>query len=141
MTHPHVLRSPTKLAALTFAAAIVSASAMAANTPQAEALARYNQERGACLGHRSSQDRTTCLQEADAAYAAARQGQLDDEQENFSRNALKRCKALPGEERRDCEARMQGQGTATGSVAGGGILRELVTIEVGTPTSPSATGQ
>jgi hypothetical protein len=30
--------------------------------------------------------------------------------------------------------RTQGQGTTTGSVAGGGIYRELVTTEVGEPS-------
>lgn len=133
MTHPSNTQSPSTLAALTLAAAIVSASAMAANTPQAEAQARHAQERGACLADHSPQDRATCLQEADAAYAAARQGLLDDGREDFARNALERCKALPGSQRRDCEARIRGEGTTTGSVAGGGILRELVTIEVATP--------
>lgn len=45
--------------------------------------------------------------------------------------ALQRCAPLPEPDRRDCVARIQGQGTKTGSVAAGGIYRELVTREVG----------
>ena len=46
---------------------------------------------------------------------------------------------LPDEERQACEARIRGLGTTSGSVAGGGILRQLVTIEVGpTPTDSAS---
>lgn len=117
--------------ALTLAAALVAGGALAAGGAASEAQARYQQERAACLAGESGQDRETCLREAGAAYAAARQGKLGDETADYARNALKRCVPLPDEERLDCEARMRGLGTTSGSVAGGGILRELVTIEVG----------
>lgn len=43
-------------------------------------------------------------------------------------NALKRCANLPPFYRTDCEARVQGQGSEqSGSVIGGGIIRETVT--------------
>jgi hypothetical protein len=35
---------------------------------------------------------------------------------------------LAGDERRDCLARMRGEGTVSGSVEAGGILREKVTV-------------
>jgi len=41
------------------------------------------------------------------------------------------------EDRADCEARMRGQGTTSGSAAPGGIYRELVTRTVG-PVEPAA---
>ncbi|MEO7339093.1 MAG: hypothetical protein ABIV63_21160, partial [Caldimonas sp.] len=49
------------------------------------------------------------------------------------RNAKDRCDALSGDERSDCVARMKGEGTTSGSVAGGGILREKRTIVQGAP--------
>jgi hypothetical protein len=51
------------------------------------------------------------------------------------RNALKRCEPLREPDRQDCVLRTQGQGTTTGSVAAGGIYRELVTIEVVEPVA------
>jgi hypothetical protein len=99
--------------------------------------ARYEQERAACLSGQTSQDRTTCLREAGAAYAQAGKRGGDASGAEQQRNAAKRCEPLPDAERRDCMARMQGQGTTSGSVAGGGISRELVTREVGAvPMSP-----
>ena len=50
----------------------------------------------------------------------------------LAENALKRCTPLPEELRRDCEARMRGAGTVSGSVEAGGIYRELVTRYVDT---------
>ena len=105
----------------------------AGNTGQAEALERYQQERAACIGGQSNQDQATCLREAGAALAEAKRSRLDDAAEDYAANALKRCARLPGDDRQDCEARMQGQGTTSGSVAAGGIYRELVTRKVGPP--------
>ncbi|WP_293222217.1 hypothetical protein [Ottowia sp.] len=43
-------------------------------------------------------------------------------------NELKRCAALPPFYKSDCEARVRGQaGTVSGSVVGGGMIRETVT--------------
>ena len=47
--------------------------------------------------------------------------------EQAQHNALQRCARLPEFYRVDCEARVRGQGQASGSVEGGGILRESVT--------------
>ena len=46
---------------------------------------------------------------------------------------------LSGDERADCIARMNGEGSVSGSVGGGGILREKVTIVPGTPAEPAPT--
>ena len=123
-----------KIALLILAGMLASPAAFAANkTGASEAQARYQQERAVCLSGKSNQDRTTCLREAGAAFEQARrEGWRDDSAQN-QRNERKRCEALPSAERKDCLARMQGQGTASGSAAAGGIYRELVTREVGTP--------
>ena len=94
-----------------------------------DAEARYRQERAMCESGQSQQDRATCLREAGAALAEARRGRLDDGLAPYQKNALIRCEGLPSEERDACQARMHGQGTTRGSVAEGGIYRELVTRE------------
>jgi len=89
--------------------------------------ARYEVDRAMCLQGQTSQDRSTCLREAAAAFAQAKRGDGDDAQDQFEANRLQRCEPLPAEQRADCIARMHGEGSSSGSVAGGGIYRELVT--------------
>lgn len=88
----------------------------------------YNQEVQACLSGRSHQARETCLEEARNAQAAKRRGELSKGNENFMANAVARCQPLSGEYKAACEARVMGFGTASGSVAGGGLLREVETV-------------
>ena len=59
---------------------------------------------------------------------AARRGDLDDTPGQYERNLLARCSSLPAPDRQDCERRMRGEGTVTGSVQGGGVYRELITV-------------
>jgi hypothetical protein len=102
--------------------------------------ARYQQERAACESGQSQQDRATCLREAGAALQEARQGRLADGPARYQQNELARCGYLPAEERSACHARMQGQGTTSGSVAAGGIYREYreyVTGEAPTVGAPA----
>jgi len=94
-----------------------------------DAQTRYQQDRAMCESGQSHQDRATCLREAGAALDAAKRGGLNDGQAHYRQNALIRCNALPTEERNACQARMEGQGVTRGSVAEGGIYRELVTRE------------
>jgi hypothetical protein len=110
-------------------ALLAATGALAA--PPSEAQARYQAERAACDGAHAYQDRATCLREAGAAYEEAKRGRLADgsAQSQYQQNALMRCNGLPPDERSACQARMQGQGTTSGSVAGGGIHRELVIRE------------
>ena len=102
------------------------------------ARARYAQEVALCKSGRSHQDRATCLQEAGAALAEAKRGALDKETADLAANRIQRCNPLPEDQRKDCIARMQGQGTTSGSVEGGGIYRELVTRETGTASVPAS---
>jgi hypothetical protein len=111
--------------------ALAAGSAWAdADGTRASAAARYETERAMCLRGESTQDRDTCLQEAGAAYAQAKRGRAmpDENEAQLEANRLQRCEPLPAEQRRDCIARMHGEGTISGSVAEGGIYRELVTI-------------
>ncbi|MES3013087.1 MAG: hypothetical protein V4750_05050 [Pseudomonadota bacterium] len=110
--------------------ALAGACASAA-TPAGEVQARYEQERARCLSGQSGQMQDTCMKEAVNARDAAMKGQLADGDGKLRKNAKDRCDVLTGDEKRDCMARVKGKSntTETGSVKGGGILRETVTIE------------
>jgi len=102
------------------------------NGALASPAARYEVDRAMCLRGESIQDLSTCLREARAAYAQAKRGEMHDESTQLAANRFRRCEPLPDEQRLYCIARMQGLGTTSGSVAGGGIYRELViTVEAG----------
>ena len=98
---------------------------------QAESLARYRQDIADCNSVQTAQDPGTCRREARNALAEARRGGLKDAADEYQKNALQRCAVQQGDDRTACEARMRGQGSVKGSVAGGGILRETVTVVPG----------
>ena len=87
----------------------------------------YERDRAACISGQTSQDRATCLREAGAALQEAKRGNLNDGQAQFEQNRLLRCEKQPPEDRQDCVRRMKGEGSISGSVEGGGVLRELRT--------------
>lgn len=93
--------------------------------------ARYLRQRAACELLPPEQDRAACLREAAAARAEELRGTLEGAPAgDYRANALARCNALGGTDRRDCISRMTGGGTTSGSVEAGGILREFVTKEI-----------
>ena len=120
------LALPTLLVALASTAAL-AASKPASNDPQV----RYQRESAACSGIRDFDNRANCLSEASTRLASTKPSRADEAPDILLRNALRRCEPLPDSQRTDCMARMSGRGTTSGSVDGGGIYRELVTIEVG----------
>jgi len=133
---PSILRSGV-LCGIGAMLSVCAVAAMAATSMQpSDAQSRYEAERATCMNGASNQDRTTCLKEAGAARDEARKGQLSDGDGKLRQNAKQRCDALSGDEARDCMARMKGKGTTSGSVQGGGILRETVTTETHTVDAP-----
>jgi hypothetical protein len=84
------------------------------------------QERQNCMDGKTNQDRATCLREAGAAKQEAGRGNLRDTGD-YSKNASKRCDTLPPDQKADCERRSMGEGSVSGSVGSGGVVRELVT--------------
>lgn len=111
-----------------FAAALSAlACASAAAAPTADERAQFQKERAVCTEGRSNQALATCLKEANAAFAQTRRGTLAVGSGDFALNARQRCNSLLGSDRNDCIARMQGQGTTSGTVAEGGVYRELRT--------------
>ena len=95
-----------------------------------EKLRRYEADRQVCLSGKSSQTLDSCMKEARAIMDERAGSNPSVSAEQLQRNALLRCNAFTGDERVACVARIRGEGTMSGSVAGGGILRELVTTEV-----------
>jgi len=111
----------------TIAAMLVTITAQAAEPVRpADAQKRYLEERADCQSPRSAEDRTACLREAGAALDEARRGKLADANTNYESNRIARCDYLKGLDKVYCVRRMGGEGTTSGSVEGGGILRELV---------------
>jgi hypothetical protein len=107
----------------------LSFSALAADSG---ARATYRSDVAFCKSGQSQQDYATCMREAGAA--------LQQNQELhtappavLAQNSEDRCSALQGENKQACEARMEGMGTTEGSVAGGGVLRELTIVEPARP--------
>jgi hypothetical protein len=113
---------------LSVAACVSASSVMAADSNKATAINAtiQKEEHEDCLNGNTGEDRATCLREAGAAKQERQRGNLRDNGD-YGANASKRCATLPEAERNDCERRMRGHGSASGSVDSGGIVRELVT--------------
>jgi hypothetical protein len=106
-----------------------TAGAAAAGGGQTDAVeGRYQAERAACGLKEVGEDRATCLREAAAARGEALRGHPNDAEDNYERNALARCDALPQSERDLCLRRTRGEGVVKGSVSEGGIYREYKEI-------------
>lgn len=111
------------LLAMTAASAQVSIG-----TTGIDASGSYEQEVRACRTGKTQQDQATCLKEARNALADKRRGVLDKAGAKFDANATARCDVLSGDDKSACRARVMGYGKTTGSVAGGGVLREVETV-------------
>lgn len=115
--------------------AVFAATAVTA-TAQDDAQARYEREVQACRTGQTGQATESCLKEARNAHAARKEGQLATDNSHLQRNRLQRCDAFEGEAKAACIARMSGHGQASGSVAGGGILRSAETVVVKPDAGP-----
>ena len=117
--------------------ALAAPRAGSAETPAAQsAQSRYQRDKLACMRLRPRDERANCMREASAVLADTHPNRVDSDPGRYARNALERCKPLREPDRSDCVARMQGQGSTSGSVAGGGITRELVTRDAAEPVKP-----
>ncbi|MGC3986848.1 MAG: hypothetical protein QM777_20095 [Pseudorhodoferax sp.] len=91
----------------------------------------YERERAACLNGATPQAQDTCLREAANAQADKRKGELQTQgQDQLTANAMRRCDALGGEDHAACTARVLGYGSQSGSVGGGGVIRQVETVVV-----------
>ncbi|MDB5941940.1 MAG: hypothetical protein JWQ13_1506 [Ramlibacter sp.] len=109
--------------------AVTAATAqVATGTTGIDASGSYQQEVNACMTGKTQQDQATCLREARNAQADKKRGVLDNAGAQFDANATARCAVLTGEDKAACQARVMGYGNTTGSVAEGGVLREVETV-------------
>ena len=118
----------SNLRVLTIAVGLACTATAWAQAPGTDA--RAQRERAVCDG--VQQDRAACLREAGAAQQAAqRDGLTTAGPAGAEQNALARCELQPAADRADCVARVRGTGSGTtstsGSVMGGGVIRETVT--------------
>jgi len=129
----HLLRlaaSVTAFVLLTFGAVTAASAQIASGTTGIDATGNAQSELAACISGRTQQDRETCMTEVRNANAAKRAGKVDNSGGNFRQNALSRCDVFQGEELIACQARVVGYGDAAGSVAGGGVIKQVETVVV-----------
>lgn len=123
----------TALALACLAAHVVAAqpatpaSAAARSSTSVDAV--YQRERAACGLDATPQGRSTCLKEAGAAHAEAKRKQLGNGEDELAlrQNAALRCNSVAAADRDHCQRMARGEGTVSGSVDGGGVLKTLVT--------------
>lgn len=123
--------STARLLAVSLSVLLVSVAAtaqIASGTTGIDASGDYRHEVKSCMTGNTQQDRATCLREARNANADRRSLSANDA--NLKANRAARCDALKGEEHEACLARVVGYGDASGSVAGGGVIRQVETIVV-----------
>jgi hypothetical protein len=137
-------QAPRKLSFLAAAAIVgsLTSPALFAQDPAAPGTApmtpqqRYLKDRANCDAGRTAEDRATCLREAGAALEERKRHTLDNGGSPMA-NATDRCNALPAKDKADCMARVLGpvapnqRVTTSGSVAGGGVIRETTTTTPG----------
>lgn len=90
------------------------------------AQATYARDRAECM-KKDVGERQTCLREAGAALQEAKRGGLTNERADLEKNRLARCDSQPAKDKDECIRRMN-EGTTTGSVKEGAVVRELRTV-------------
>jgi preprotein translocase subunit SecF len=88
----------------------------------------YQSEVQACMSGQTQQSREDCIKEARNAQADKSRGVLENSGPTAA-NAMGRCDVhAGGEDQAACRARIMGMGNVQGSVAGGGLIREVETV-------------
>lgn len=88
----------------------------------------YQSEVQACLSGKTQQSQADCLKEARNSAAEKNRGRLET-YGNLEAHAMARCEVhATAEDKGACRARMMGRGDVEGSVAGGGLIREVETV-------------
>jgi len=125
--HARTRKSIASFAVTALLAVTAATAQVATGTTGIDTSGSYQQEVQACMSGRTGEDQATCLREARNAQADKKRGVLDNGA-NFQSNATARCDVLKGEDKAACQARMMGYGNTSGSVASGGVLREVETV-------------
>ncbi len=125
LSHP-ALRRTAAFSAICLAGGMTLSHAASPNDPDDQ----YRREVQTCQDGRSGQDKDNCMTEARRALAARKKGALETDTNAVVINARKRCEVFTGDDKAACLARIDGSGSTSGSVAGGGILREVETVDI-----------
>lgn len=135
-SHPPAMGSKTVFAALLGASLACSAMAQVnvKGDTGIDTSGNARQERAWCMVNTEGTARSDCLRATAAAESEKRRGVPDNNSSDFVGNALARCNIFMGEELIACQARVIGLGNASGSVRGGGIIKDVVTVT--TPALP-----
>lgn len=134
---------PMRMALLVAAAGLIPlAGQVHAQNATADMQARYKEDIQRCESLTDPESKRTCRREAGAALQEARRDRLVRGETNTAANAAARCQRLPTAQRADCERLMSDSGAVEhGSVAGGGVLRELtITVPADSTTSGGTYG-
>jgi len=109
-------------------ALLLCGAAVQAQSGNSASRSQMQQERAACA-HVPEASRAPCLREVGAAAQAARNGQLTSPGDStYERNAMARCDVFKTQQdKADCQARLR-DNAVSGSVQGGGVLREATTM-------------
>ena len=126
--HGHSRKSLVSYGVAALLAMTAATAQVATGTTGIDGTGSYQQEVNSCVTGKTQQDQATCLREARNAQADKKRGVLDNAGARFEANASARCDALAGEDKAACQARLMGYGNTSGSVAGGGVLREVETV-------------
>lgn len=115
-------------AAVSLAAASASAQINVQGDTGIDASGNYQRERAWCLVNTEGEARVDCMKNSGAAQMEKRRGTLDNNGANYTENALQRCNVFMGEDRAACRVRVIGLGGNSGSVQGGGIIKQTETV-------------
>jgi len=117
-----------------FAAAAATAQVGVVGDTGIDTSGNYQRERGWCMVNTSGEERVACLKGSGAAQAEKRRGTLDKSGADYGANAMRRCDVFAGDDRDACKARVMGAGSTSGSVQGGGTIKQVETVVV--PKTP-----
>jgi hypothetical protein len=126
--HGHSRKALVSYGVAALLAMTAATAQVATGTTGIDASGSYQHEVNSCMSGRTQEDQATCLREARNARADKERGVLDNDGAQYQANARARCDVLTGEDKAACQARLMGYGETSGSVAGGGILREVETV-------------
>lgn len=131
--------STQQIAVALVLSALGTGVALAQSNPKgnmgAEPYGDARQMRSWCLSNTMGAARADCLEYSYPNTAEKNRSAQESQVTDFAGNALMRCSVFKGEDRVACDARVTGFGSTSGSVRGGGILKEVATV-----TRPDVTG-
>jgi hypothetical protein len=113
--------------------AVSTGAALAQDTTKgnkgSDAYGDARQSRAWCQANTTGAARADCLEYSYSNPGERSKSALEATNTDFAANALSRCSVFKDtEDRMACDARVKGQGSNSGSVQGGGILKEVTTV-------------